>query len=55
MPINLVFFLVLSLTPTRLVAEHGTLGDVLDGSATAGAKPIGARHRMSSPRGWCPA
>jgi len=47
MPINLVFFLVLSLTPTRSVAAHGTSGDVVDGPATAVAKPIDARHRLS--------
>ena len=35
MPINIVFFIVLCLTPSRARAAHGTLGDVIDGPEAA--------------------
>ena len=38
MPINIVFFIVLCLVPSRSRAAHGTLGDVIDGPEAAKSK-----------------
>ncbi len=35
MPSNIVFFIVLCLTPSRARTAHGTLGDVIDGAEAA--------------------
>ncbi len=45
-PINLVFFLVLSLMPSRSSASYGSLGNVIDGPSTVVVKPIQARSRL---------
>ena len=42
MPINIVFFLVLSLVPGRVRTVYGTLGDTIDG-------PEGAKSRRGTP------
>jgi uncharacterized membrane protein YhaH (DUF805 family) len=50
MPINLVFFLVLCLTPSREEATNGTLGDVIDGPWAAKSGSKASRRRFSYPR-----
>ncbi len=50
MPINLVFFLVLCLTPSREQAAHGALGDVIDGPGAAKSGSKESRHRFSYSR-----
>jgi uncharacterized membrane protein YhaH (DUF805 family) len=50
-PINIVFFIVLCLTPSRARTPHGTLGDVIDGAEAAYSKSFkDTRPRFSYKR-----
>ena len=50
MPINIVFFIVLCLTPSRARMAHGTLGDVIDGPEAAKSGSKETRPRFSYKR-----
>ena len=50
MPINIVFFIVLCLTPSRACMAHGTLGDVIDGPEAAKSGSKETRPRFSYKR-----
>ena len=50
MPINIVFFIVLCLTPSRARTAHGTLGDVIDGPEAAKSGSKETRPRFSYKR-----
>jgi uncharacterized membrane protein YhaH (DUF805 family) len=50
MPINLVFFVVLSLVPSRASAGHGWLGDIIDMPEAVNLRSMGSRPRVSYTR-----
>jgi len=50
MPINLVFFIVLCLVPSRANAVHGGLGDIIDGPDAVNSKSMHTRPRIAYKR-----
>jgi uncharacterized membrane protein YhaH (DUF805 family) len=52
MPINIVFFIVLSLAPSRARVESGTVGDIIDGPAIAKSTSESKDARPRFAFGW---